>query len=98
MANLSKRILATEDHPTVCRADIGRLMAGRAVDSTASQDPQVSMTVKCSAVEQPDGSIHVSFVIHPMASKRLRSRAQKIPLSQYIWDNFLKSAIDSALY
>jgi hypothetical protein len=48
---------------------------------------------KCLVEEQPDGGLHVHFLIEPDVAVRIRRRAHTMPLDRYIWENILKRNI-----
>lgn len=72
---------------------------GRAV--TPSVDPPSadgSFPYPCLVTILPDGTGCVTITIPPEIMRRLKSRAQNVPLGEYIWHNILKRAIETHVY
>lgn len=54
--------------------------------------------VPCRAEIQPDGALKVELLIEPLAAARYRTRAGKMDIGRYLWDNVLHRAIVDAVY
>lgn len=46
----------------------------------------------------PDGSVHVTFLMPPDVTRRMRLRAGKMDLAKYLWENVLHQATESHVY
>lgn len=54
--------------------------------------------VPCRAEIQPDGALKVELLIEPLAAARYRTRAGRMDIGRYLWDNVLHRAIVDAVY
>lgn len=54
--------------------------------------------VPCRAEIQPDGALRVELLIEPLTAARYRTRAGRMDIGRYLWDNVLHRAIVDAVY
>lgn len=70
-----------------------------AVVSPLAAAPPPTPSLDCQVTESnPDGSFYVRFYVSPEVGRRLRRRADHVPLADYIWLNVLRQAIESHVY
>ena len=48
--------------------------------------------------ENPDGSVHVTFLMPSDVTRRMRLRAGKMELGKYLWENVLHAATEAHVY
>lgn len=55
--------------------------------------------LECSVSESnPDGSVHVTFLMPADVTRRMRLRAGKVPLEVYLWENVLHAAVEAHVF
>jgi hypothetical protein len=52
----------------------------------------------CTVAENADGTLTITVGVDEAITKRLKLRAQTMPLERYIWENILKRAFVDHVY
>lgn len=63
-----------------------------------TSDTPVTLAEPCQVSDNSDGSLSVSFRVDEFAAKRLKLRANGMPLSRYMWENILKGVVDGHVF
>lgn len=50
-------------------------------------------SMRCRVQEQPDGALQVSFLIEPVAARKMKLKAGNVDMATYLWDNILHRAV-----
>lgn len=79
--------------PVPRRTDSGVVAA----TPTAATPPFVYIECHVSDAN-PDGSVHVTFLMSPDVTRRMRLRAGKMDLGKYLWENVLHAATEAHVY
>ena len=59
---------------------------------------QQTLPASCLAQDQPDGGIQVHFLIDSTVARKLRTRAGRMPMAKYLWENILHRSIQDHVY